>query len=65
MLERKEHERGAEEAVLRVKRGRPSTGFDKKAYDARRMREIRAGTWVKRLSSPKPIPQNTIEKEEK
>lgn len=40
--------------------GRPPTGFDKKAYDAKRMREIRAGTWVKRRSSlPQPIPLDT------
>lgn len=29
-------------------RGRPPTGFDKKAYDAERMRKIRAGAWKSR-----------------
>lgn len=34
------------------RRGRPSTGFDKKAYDAERMRRIRAGTWEPRPPQP-------------
>jgi len=44
------------------RRGRPKIHPDRKAYKAMKEREYRA---KRRASSPKPIPQNTIEKEEK